>query len=146
MENLRQQINILGWPQCLIKGEVLVAGEASSRTRTFLQQGTVCSSRFFQAYTFHKNDKAFTSFSSNEALLYTWRLGMHSLQVKGGTVFRTRKYELHPKFRSDKYYDDYDMAIVTVDRKINFNNNILPICLQTAPEMHFGEKATVAGW
>lgn len=71
---------------------------------------------------------------------------MHQLQLKNGELYKTKKYELHPKFLSDKFYDDYDMAIITVDRKVRFNHNISPICLPTAAELYFGEKVTVAGW
>lgn len=84
--------------------------------------------------------------SMKEPLQSTWILGMHDAVRKDGVTYKTKGYQLHPKFGNSSYYDVYDMAIVTVDREIHFTRNIRPICLPHFPKSFTGHKATVAGW
>jgi Trypsin len=71
---------------------------------------------------------------------------MHSRVERNGEHFRTIYYENHPKFMNTTHYDDYDMALATVDRSMSFNRNIKPICFPDVSDSFVGIKATVAGW
>lgn len=71
---------------------------------------------------------------------------MHEINSTKGERFETEKFELHPSFSNDSFYDDFDVAIVTVKGKIQFNKNVAPICLPSAENFHVGENAITAGW
>lgn len=71
---------------------------------------------------------------------------MHSKKKLDGVRYKTQSYALHPNFANNSLFDDYDIAIVTVDRKIAFNTNIRPICLTNVGDDFTGKMVTVAGW
>lgn len=79
-------------------------------------------------------------------LATTWVLGMHILDSTDGVMYGTASYELHPNFANNSFYDDYDFTIVEVDRRIEFNHNIKPICLPTPGQEYSGHRAIVSGW
>lgn len=75
-----------------------------------------------------------------------WHLGMHQ---KGNTAlerYGIDSYELHPRFVNSSGYDDFDLAIVTLNKRIQFNRNMKPICLPSGAGNYFGKLTTVAGW
>lgn len=56
--------------------------------------------------------------------------------------------ELHPRWVNSSTFDDFDMALITLDRPIEFNERVRPICL---PEVNgevpfYGQRVIVAGW
>jgi Trypsin len=81
-----------------------------------------------------------------DPLTTQWVLGMHSEIDMDGIVYNTKHYELHPKFINLSFYDDYDIALVTLAEKIQFSKTIKPICLPAPGDDFTGQAATVAGW
>lgn len=71
---------------------------------------------------------------------------MHDQRIKDGVVYGVEHIMLHPKFTNYSVYDDYDIALVTVQGRIKFTRNIRPICLTTPHNNYIGMKLTVAGW
>jgi hypothetical protein len=65
-------------------------------------------------------------------------LGMHDSSAMDGEKYGIAEAKLHPKFTNLSIYDDYDMAIITLNRKIQFNKNVKPICLPSANEVFSG--------
>jgi len=60
-------------------------------------------------------------------------------------VFKVEKYIVNPNFDYDRLA--FDMALLKLDRDIEFNDNIRPICLPDASEsLAAGELATTIGW
>ena len=53
------------------------------------------------------------------------------------------KYVTHPGYKSPKIY--YDLALVKLAQKINFNQRIQAICLPTEP-VGENDLVTVQGW
>lgn len=84
----------------------------------------------------------------SSALDTTWVLGLHVLKSHEGIKYDTKHVELHPNFNNNTFYDDFDMALVTVKKDIKFNRIISPICLPPVDEYKklFGKLVTVAGW
>lgn len=82
----------------------------------------------------------------SDQLKSTWVLGMHKAKSKEGVRYQTAHFELHPNFINNTFYDDFDMALVTLDRRITFNHNIMPICLPSPGSSHIDQTAIVAGW
>jgi hypothetical protein len=70
-----------------------------------------------------------------------WVLGMHDSQLQDGIPYKIADYQLHPKFTNYSIYDDYDMAIVAVDRSIVFSENIKPVCLPSPSDDFTGQMA-----
>lgn len=66
--------------------------------------------------------------------------------LKDGYHYNVAHYMLHPKFRNLTVYDDFDMALVTVVKRIKFNYAVKPICLPQAYTSYIGQAGTVAGW
>ena len=71
---------------------------------------------------------------------------MHDSRKQDGDQYGIFDAKLHPKFKNLSIYDDYDMAIITVNKKIQFNRNVKPICLPTPGESFSGRYGIVAGW
>jgi transmembrane serine protease 6 len=53
---------------------------------------------------------------------------------------------LHPNFRFTPQADRYDVAILVLDRQVQYRNNIKPICLPQKDASFLGRVAYVAGW
>ncbi|KAG5669858.1 hypothetical protein PVAND_000149 [Polypedilum vanderplanki] len=90
---------------------------------------------------------------SQNQLQSEWMVGQNKVsdsKLKKATqnLYKTQKYEFHPSFRASPLFDDYDLCIVTVERPINFNSEIKPICLPYVGENqnYYNRKVTVAGW
>lgn len=75
-----------------------------------------------------------------------WVLGMHNQLQKDGEAYHVAHVELHPKFRNLTVYDDYDIALVTVKKKIKFGVNVRPICLPSPHDDFTDRTGIVAGW
>ena len=58
-----------------------------------------------------------------------WVLGMHDQHQKDGDHYQVQSVDLHPKFINHSIYDDYDIALVTLQTKIQLSEKVLPICL-----------------
>lgn len=71
---------------------------------------------------------------------------MHKVTSKTGVQYFTRQFAVHPNFVNGSFYDDFDLAIATVDRHISFNHNVQTICLPALVDQFVGVKAIVAGW
>lgn len=71
---------------------------------------------------------------------------MHKVSSKGGDAYKTASFLYHPNFKNGSVFDDFDIAIVTVDRTIKFGTNAKPICLPSSGEDFTGRKVIVAGW
>lgn len=78
----------------------------------------------------------------------TWVLGKHVLDANDGSNYGVTHCELHPKFTNTSFYDDFDVAITTVNRVIEYSHNVKPICLPLLTAFHdfTGNMATVSGW
>lgn len=55
-----------------------------------------------------------------------------------------QKKIVHPKYNFFTY--EYDLALVQLDKKLEFAPHILPICLPASDDLLIGENATVTGW
>lgn len=75
-----------------------------------------------------------------------WVLGMHDQRIKDGTIYNVASAMLHPKFTNHTVYDDYDMAMVALTRKIRFTRTVKPICLPKPNDDFTGKSGVVAGW
>lgn len=75
-----------------------------------------------------------------------WVLGMHDSIKKDGTIYFPSHAELHPKFVNHTVYDDYDIAMITLSRKIRFGSTVRPICLPAANTEYIGQYALISGW
>lgn len=70
---------------------------------------------------------------------------MHDQIKQDGMRYNVEHYELHPRFLNYSVYDDYDMAMVTLVGRIQFNQNVHPICLTTVNDDYTGRIVTVSG-
>lgn len=71
---------------------------------------------------------------------------MHDRRAKDGTIHTVANVALHPKFKNHSVYDDYDMALVTVQQRIQFGRTVKPICLTKVNGDYTGRSGIVAGW
>lgn len=72
---------------------------------------------------------------------------MHKNDESSGEKYLTQKFELHPRFINNSNADDFDMALVTVDKPIEFSKFVSPICLVMSNLDYYVDKqVTVAGW
>lgn len=51
---------------------------------------------------------------------------------------------VHPKYNFFTY--EYDLALVKLDKSLDFAPHISPICLPASDDLLIGENATVTGW
>lgn len=51
---------------------------------------------------------------------------------------------VHPKYNFFTY--EYDLALVRLDKSLEFAPHISPICLPASDDLLIGENATVTGW
>lgn len=51
---------------------------------------------------------------------------------------------VHPKYNFFTY--EYDLALVQLDKALEFAAHISPICLPASDDLLIGENATVTGW
>lgn len=65
---------------------------------------------------------------------------------KDGAVYNIAHAILHPKFKNHTIYDDYDMAMIAVTKRIRFGHYVRPICLPEPYEDFSGQAGIVAGW
>ena len=61
-------------------------------------------------------------------------------------IFSVADVKLHPNFRFTPQADRYDVAILVLDRNVQYRNNIKPICLPQKDASFLGRVAYVAGW
>jgi Trypsin len=87
----------------------------------------------------------FFIFSVPDPYATFWILGMHDQRTRDGTVYSIEHYMLHPQFTNYTVYDDFDMALVTVQGKISFSFDVKPICLTNGYDDYVGKKVIVAG-
>jgi hypothetical protein len=55
-----------------------------------------------------------------------------------------RKVVIHSKFSRSPV--DHDLAIIFLKKKLNFNNNVQPIQLNTAGNIKESSMAVITGW
>ncbi|XP_041989129.1 coagulation factor XI-like [Aricia agestis] len=73
-------------------------------------------------------------------------IGMHDRLSNTHTVMKIVKGVKHPNFTSNAVRDINDIAVLTTEKTIKFNNKVAPICLPTE-DMDFNNVLfTVAGW
>lgn len=75
-------------------------------------------------------------------------LGLHDMEdLEKAERYSFVNVYLNPEFIAYDFHDGNDIAILKVDRPINFSQTILPICLPFSDsETYSREKGTVAGW
>lgn len=61
-------------------------------------------------------------------------------------VFTVVDVRLHPNFRFTPQADRYDVAVLVLDRPVQYRDNIKPICLPQKDAGFLGRMAYVAGW
>ena len=71
------------------------------------------------------------------------RAGITRIDSDRHLEIQIAKYVRHPKHKSPKIY--YDLALVKLAQKINFNQRIQSICLPTEP-VGDDDLVTVQGW
>ncbi|OQR70059.1 serine proteinase stubble-like [Tropilaelaps mercedesae] len=60
--------------------------------------------------------------------------------------FNVLQIRVHPNFQFTPQADRYDVAILVLDRPVQYRENIMPICLPEKGADFTGRTATVAGW
>lgn len=80
-----------------------------------------------------------------------WLLGSHSLKeaiLDPENLYKILAFEFHPNWRNGSGYDEYDMALITLERRVQFSDEIRPICLPeiNGEEAFYGRMGIVAGW
>ena len=73
-------------------------------------------------------------------------LGEHDLSKNQSTGIerKVKKIFIHPKF--NKYLLEDDMALIQLEKPVEFDANIQPICLPRKDEDYTGEEGYVSGW
>ena len=72
-------------------------------------------------------------------------LGATNLNSYDGTMRRVKSVTRHKAFDAAKLYND--IAILTLDYPVDFNNDIRPVCLPNEREYTgAGSDAVVLGW
>ncbi|KAF7489899.1 Serine proteinase stubble [Sarcoptes scabiei] len=61
-------------------------------------------------------------------------------------VFTVSEVKLHPNFRFTPQADRYDVAVLVLDRSVQYRENIMPICLPPKDTLYVGRMSYVAGW
>lgn len=61
-------------------------------------------------------------------------------------VFTVSEVKLHPNFRFTPQADRYDVAVLVLDRSVQYRENIMPICLPPKDTIYIGRMSYVAGW
>ncbi|XP_015783558.1 brain-specific serine protease 4 isoform X1 [Tetranychus urticae] len=61
-------------------------------------------------------------------------------------IFTVTDVRLHPNFRFTPQADRYDVAVLVLDRPVQYRDNIKPICLPQKGANFLGRGAFVAGW
>ncbi|RWS07349.1 uncharacterized protein B4U79_02049 [Dinothrombium tinctorium] len=61
-------------------------------------------------------------------------------------VFTVVEVRLHPNFRFTPQADRFDVAVLILDRPVQYRDNIKPICLPQKDANFLGRVAYVAGW
>lgn len=61
-------------------------------------------------------------------------------------VFTVSEVKLHPNFRFTPQADRYDVAVLVLDRSVQYRENIMPICLPPKGTIYLGRMSYVAGW
>lgn len=61
-------------------------------------------------------------------------------------MFTVSEVKLHPNFRFTPQADRYDVAVLVLDRSVQYRENIMPICLPPKGTIYLGRMAYVAGW
>lgn len=60
--------------------------------------------------------------------------------------YNVLQIRVHPNFQFTPQADRYDVAILVLDRPVQYRENIMPICLPEKGADFTGRTATVAGW
>ncbi|XP_061384900.1 suppressor of tumorigenicity 14 protein homolog [Danaus plexippus] len=73
-------------------------------------------------------------------------IGMHDRLGSTHTVSRLKNGVKHPSFTSNAVRDINDIAILTLDKKLQFSDKVRPICLPSEGMDFKNVPLTVAGW
>lgn len=72
---------------------------------------------------------------------------MHDRIEQDGVRFNVTNVLLHPEFEPLADYDVVDVAVLILDRKIEFSDTVRPVCLPANVRQSYdGRRAMVAGW
>ncbi|XP_071539048.1 uncharacterized protein [Panulirus ornatus] len=74
------------------------------------------------------------------------RLGAHNLRTTERTAqeFKVSRVVRHKDYDSKKLYND--VAMLTLDRDVDFTQEARPVCLDSSGRKYVGQEVTVAGW
>lgn len=61
-------------------------------------------------------------------------------------TFGVRKINVHPYFKFTPQADRFDVAVLRLDRPVQFMPHIAPICLPDKGEDFLGQYGWAAGW
>lgn len=76
-----------------------------------------------------------------------WVVGKHFDLILRTDQYTSFEYQYHPKYSwRNSRNRQYDLAIVTTDRRVGFSRRVRPICLPKVDEQFNGKLATIIGW
>lgn len=92
-----------------------------------------------------KPDKHFSSLLTSQIRIRVGEYDFSSVQEELPYVERAVARKIvHPKYNFFTY--EYDLALVQLDKALEFAPHISPICLPASDDLLIGENATVTGW
>ena len=79
-----------------------------------------------------------------------WIVGSHSIKEAQNVrqnYYDPKDYDLHPQWKAGNLFDNFDMALVILKRRISFNSAAIPICLPKVGDekLFWNQKVTIAG-
>jgi len=74
-------------------------------------------------------------------------LGIVDLRLKPESLRNVSKIFFHPQYRRDHYGTRYDVAVLKLDKPVQYADHIVPICLPVKNDfVSEGTEAMVSGW
>ncbi|XP_026686873.1 serine proteinase stubble [Diaphorina citri] len=109
-----------------------------------LENGTSCDLEYIDDY---QNNKRTTQASARQVQVTLGDYVINSaVEPLPAYTFGVRKINVHPYFKFTPQADRYDVAVLRLDRPVQYMPHIAPICLPEKGEDFLGQFGWAAGW